>query len=74
MTHLESTPVSLSQPRLVLFATREEYETLRSEAEKHSQDIFTLGASRRLGIPYSQITPAQRSCMKVTFMQLLCSL
>ncbi len=61
-------------PRLVLFASKEEYDTLCTEARKTCQDVFTLGAAHRLGVPYNCVTPEQRSCMKVTFMYVLTSL
>lgn len=61
----------ITQPRLVLFASREEYDTLCTEAQRARQDVFTLGAAHRLGVPYNSVTPEQRSCMKVTFMYVL---
>lgn len=61
----------ITQPRLVLFASKEEFELLCSEAEEARQDVFTLGASHRLDVPYGMVTPGQRSLMKVTFMQVL---
>jgi len=60
-----------TQNRLVLFASREEFDTLCREARAACQDVFTLGASWRLGVPYSKVTAGQRSLMKVTFMQVL---
>lgn len=64
-------PDNITQPRLVLFASREEFDSLRQAAEQERQDVFTLGASWRLGVPYSLVTPGQRSLMKVTFMHVL---
>lgn len=61
----------ISQPRLVLFASREEFDRLCREAQAACQDVFTLGASWRLGIPYATVTPSQRCLMKVTFMHVL---
>jgi len=61
----------VTQPRLVLFASKDEYDTLCRETESTKQDPYTLGASRRLGVPYESVTPWQRSLMKVTFMQVL---
>lgn len=62
---------AVAQPRLVLFASKDEYDTLCRETESTRQDPFTLGAARRLGVPYDNVTPWQRSLMKVTFMHIL---
>jgi len=68
MKHADDTKAA---NRLVLFTSKDEYDSLCREAQTSNLDVFILGAAQRLEIPYHRVTPGQRSLMKVAFMHVM---
>lgn len=61
-------PQMPSDLRLVIPATSEELEAWTSEINVSHPDIYLVAAASRLDVEPEQVTPRQRSLMKVTLM------